>query len=172
LPYFRPDPPSPEGYPLKLFTGVREDAFFQTGHRHVPELRKKQPEPHLFISPGDANTYQVQAGEWVEVESIQGKVKMKVSIREDMPDGLIRIPHGWWKPETVQGKDQLSSAWTFSDAQLCPDSEDFLDREQGIPHFKGIPCRIHKLVSNAKQVTVSSRRLHDLSVGVDGAKGQ
>ena len=41
LPYFREDPPAPDGFPLKLFTGVREDSYFQTGHRHIPELRKK-----------------------------------------------------------------------------------------------------------------------------------
>ncbi len=149
LPYFRADPPNPEGFPLKLFTGVREDSFFQTGHRHVPELRKKQPEPHMFISKSDAKTYQVTQGEWVEIESIQGKVKMMTAIRDDMPKGLIRIPHGWWKPETTQGKDKLSSAWELSDAQLCPDNQDFLDAEQGIPHFKGIPCRINKITSHA-----------------------
>ena len=33
----------------------------------------------------------------------------------------------------------------YADAMLCPDDEDFLDREQGIPHLKGIPCRINKL---------------------------
>jgi len=30
------DPPAPDGFPLKLFTGVREDSYFQTGHRHIP----------------------------------------------------------------------------------------------------------------------------------------
>jgi len=33
----------------------------------------------------------------------------------------------------------------LADAQLCPDDDDYLDREQGIPHFKGIPCKINKL---------------------------
>ncbi|MEO1435043.1 MAG: molybdopterin-dependent oxidoreductase [Bacteroidota bacterium] len=149
LPYFRADPPAPEHFPLKLFTGVREDSFFQTGHRHIPELRKKQPEPQLFLSLADAKTYEVAQGEWVEIESIQGKVRMMVAIRDDMPQGLIRIPHGWWKPETQQGKETLSSAWDLSDAQLCPDHSDYLDREQGIPHFKGIPCKINKLMTHA-----------------------
>ena len=102
----------------------------------------------MFISISDAKTYEVETGEWVEIESVQGKVKMIVAVRDDMPQGLIRIPHGWWKPETKTGKENLSSAWELSDAQLCPDDDDFLDREQGIPHFKGIPCRINKLVSH------------------------
>ena len=72
---------------------------------------------------------------------------MQTAIREDMPPDLIRIPHGWWKPETERGVGTLSSAWEFADAQLCPDDEDYPDREQGIPHLKGIPCRIDKLAS-------------------------
>ncbi|MEM7512894.1 MAG: molybdopterin dinucleotide binding domain-containing protein, partial [Bacteroidota bacterium] len=150
LPYFKEDPPAPEGFPLKLFTGVREDSFFQTGHRHIPELRKKQPEPNMFISESDARTYQIEQGEGVDIESIQGKVSMIAAIRDDMPKGLIRIPHGWWKPETAGGKEHLSSAWKLSDAQLCPDTMDFLDREQGIPHFKGIPCRVNKIDNNTR----------------------
>ena len=62
---------------------------------------------------------------------------MKAAIRDDMQKGLVRIPHGWWLPEVG-----LDSAWEMADAQLCPDDDDFLDREQGIPHFKGIPCRV------------------------------
>jgi hypothetical protein len=37
-----------------------------------------------------------------------------------------------------------------ADAMLCPDDEDFLDREQGIPHLKGLPCRINKLGASAR----------------------
>jgi acetylene hydratase len=62
-----------------------------------------------------------------------------------MPEGLLRVPHGWWKPEMERGKDVLSGAWDFADAQVCPDDDDFLDIEPGIPHLKGIPCRIKKL---------------------------
>jgi hypothetical protein len=44
-----------------------------------------------------------------------------------------------------QGNGELSGAHKYADAQLCPDDEDYLDREQGIPHLKGIPCRISVL---------------------------
>ena len=50
LPYYRPDPPADPEYPLMMFTGVREDEYFQTGGRHIPELRKRKPEPVLFVS--------------------------------------------------------------------------------------------------------------------------
>jgi len=145
LPYFREDPPGDADYPLQMFTGVREDGYFQTAQRQVPEMRKRSPEPVLFVSPGTAHANNLQPDEWVEVENPLGKISIKVGIRDAMPDGLVRIPHGWWKPEMKTGAGHLSGALKYSDAQLCRDDDDYLDWEQGIPHLKGIPCRIIKL---------------------------
>lgn len=148
LPYFREDPPVDPEYPLKLFTGVREDGFFQTGHRHIEEMRKRHPEPLTFVSPGTAERYNLEEGEWVEVFNELAAISMKVAIKDAMPDDLVRIPHGWWKPEMQQGKDHLSGALKYADAQLCRDDEDYLDREQGIPHLKGVPCQIRKIAQD------------------------
>jgi anaerobic selenocysteine-containing dehydrogenase len=144
LPYFRDDPAPDPDYPLQMFTGVREGEYFQTGGRHIPELRARRPEPVLFVSPATARRYGLTEGEWVEAQTSLGRIEITVGIREQMPDDLVRIPHGWWKPETAQGNGELSGALKYADAMLCPDSDDFLDREQGIPHLKGIPCRIVK----------------------------
>ena len=144
LPYFREDPPVDPDYPLMLFTGVREDGFFQTAQRQVPEMRKRSPEPVMFVSPGTARDYELEEGDWVQVENETGKISVQVGIRDAMPDGLVRIPHGWWKPEMEPGAGKLSGALQYADAQLCRDDEDYLDREQGIPHLKGVPCRILK----------------------------
>jgi len=145
LPYFREEPEADANYPLRMFTGVREDGFFQTGHRHIPEMRERHPDPLVFVSPGTAGALSLEEGEWVEVANETGRITIKVTIRDNMPDGLIRIPHGWWKPEMRQGAGHLSGALKYADAQLCRDDPDFLDREQGIPHLKGVPCRIDKL---------------------------
>ncbi|MES2490333.1 MAG: molybdopterin-dependent oxidoreductase [Pseudomonadota bacterium] len=142
LPYWREAPPADPDYPLTMFTGVREAEYFQTGGRHVPEMRARKPEPVLFVSPNTAKQQQIREGEWVCVETRTGKVDIQVGVRANMPDGLVRIPHGWWKPETEQGLGKLSGAMQYADAQLCPDDDDYLDIEQGVPHLKGLPCRI------------------------------
>jgi hypothetical protein len=48
--------------------------------------------------------------------------------------------------------------WDFSDAQLSPDMDDegLVDREQGVPHLKGVPCRIRKC-TEAEVRTLASR---------------
>ena len=149
LPYFREDPREDPDYPLKLFTGVREDGFFQTGHRHISEMRERHPEPVAFVSPGTAKRFHLEEDEWVAVENELGSISIMISIRDSMPDGLVRVPHGWWKPEMPQGIEGLSGARKYADAQLCRDDADYLDREQGIPHLKGVACRIRKLVEAA-----------------------
>ena len=142
LPYWREEPAADPDYPLRLFTGLRDDAFFQTGHRHIEALRRRCPEPRMFITACDAAGAGLEDGGWAEVETRQGGCRMRVAVREDMPEGLVRVPHGWWLPEVPEGDGGLSGAWDHADAQLCADDPDFLDREQGIPHLKGIPCAV------------------------------
>lgn len=144
LPYWR-DAPASEPGELTLFMGIREDAFFQTGHRHIPALRARSPDPQLYITAHDAQAAGLAEGDWVAVITSQGRVKLRTAVRDDMPRGVVRVPHGWWLPERPEGDGTLSGAWEMADAQICPDDADHLDREQGIPHLKGIRCRLERL---------------------------
>jgi anaerobic selenocysteine-containing dehydrogenase len=147
LPYYREPALPTNEYPLMVFTGIREPEYFQTGHRHIPSLRGRNPEPRVFLNPDDALKSGVKDGDWVEVKTPQGSSVGKATVRPDLPVGLVRFPHGWWKPETTQGAEHLSSAWLHADAQICPDDPDYLDREQGIPHLRGIACSVRKFES-------------------------
>jgi hypothetical protein len=69
---------------------------------------------------------------------VAGKIYKLVTYREEIPEGLIRIPHGWWLPE-----EEDLGAFEHNDGIVIPDSDDYLDREQGIPHLKGVPCKIY-----------------------------
>lgn len=144
LPYWRADPPADPQWPLSMFMGIREDEYFQTGHRHIPALRARKPEPQLYIAALTAAQNGLAEGDWAEVVSPQGRVRLKTLIRDDMPAGVVRVPHGWWLPERAEGDGTLSGAWDFADAQICPDGPEHLDREQGVPHMKGLPCRVQK----------------------------
>ncbi|MDG2277133.1 MAG: molybdopterin-dependent oxidoreductase [Pseudomonadales bacterium] len=144
LPYYREGPAVSADYPYYVFTGVREDAFFQTGQRQIEVLRKRSPTPKLFMHPTDAARDGIDDGDWASLETETGQVKAKVSVQESMKEGHIRVPHGWWYPE-LRGTEPLAGAFISSDAVLCPDDPEFLDYEQGIPHFKGFPGRIVKM---------------------------
>jgi anaerobic selenocysteine-containing dehydrogenase len=144
LPYYREGPAKSAEYPYSVFTGVREDAFFQTGQRNIESLRKRSPSPKLFLHPVDATKEGVADGDWVKLETATGCVTAKILVQESMKEGHIRVPHGWWYPE-LRGSESLAGAFISSDAVLCPDDDEFLDAEQGIPHFKGFPGKITKI---------------------------
>ena len=91
-------------------------------------------------------TYDLADGDWARVSTSTGGMVGRAFRRSSMPAGLVRVPHGWWKPEAERGLEQLSGMWDFADAQITPDEEPTLiDLEQGIPHMKGVPCALAKL---------------------------
>ena len=137
LPYYRNVEVCDE-YPLKLFVGLREPQYFQSGQRHNRVLRKGNKLPRTFMHPNDVEKFGLNEGEWATIETVAGKIHMLVTVREEMPEGLIRIPHGWWLPE-----EDDQGAFEHNDAIVIPDTDDYLDREQGIPHLKGVPCKIY-----------------------------
>lgn len=144
LPYYRDVLTPTDEYPYRVFTGVREDPFFQTGQRNIEVLRKRVPTPLFFLHPADAEREGIEDGDWARLETATGQVVAKVATQESMKEGHLRVPHGWWYPE-LKGRAELAGAFISSDAVLCDDADDSLDAEQGTPHFKGFPGRIVKL---------------------------
>ena len=82
-------------------------------------------------------------GAWARVETATGAVVAKVSVQTTMQPGHVRVPHGWWYPET-RGTIELAGAFVSSDAVLCSDDDEFLDAEQGTPHFKADGVTLNK----------------------------
>ena len=146
LPYYREPPGTDERFPLTMFIGLPDDEYYRTGHRHIPEMRKRAQDPAFYISEADRQALCLEEGDWARVATATGAMVGRAFVRSGMPAGLVRVPHGWWKPESRRGMPHLSGAWAFSDAQITPDDHpDFIDLEQGIPHMKGLPCSLAKL---------------------------
>lgn len=143
LPYYRELPERSTDYPYLIFTGVREDPFFQTGQRNIESLRRRTPVPQLFLHPDDAGKEGLLDGDWAKLSTPQGSVLAQVAIHDTMKAGHVRVPHGWWYPET-RGHAELGGAFISSDAVLCSDDDEWLDHEQGVPHFKGFPGKLEK----------------------------
>ena len=152
LPYYREAAEPCERFPLQMFVGLPDDEYFRTGHRHVPELRRRAEDPTLLVKPEEASRLGIEEGGWARLETSTGAIVGRVFGRSSMPAGLVRVPHGWWKPESRQGGEHLSGMWDFCDALVTPDDDPALiDREQGIPHMKGMPYSLVRL--DAEEVT-------------------
>ena len=146
LPYYREVAGGGDEYPLSMFIGLPDDEYYRTGHRHIPELRKRAHDPAFYLSHQEMQAHKLDDGDWARVSTSTGSMVGRAFLRAGMPAGLIRVPHGWWKPESQTGLEHLSGMWSFADAQITPDEEPgLIDLEQGIPHMKGVPCALAKL---------------------------
>ncbi len=146
LPYYREAAEPSDEFPMSMFIGLPDDEYYRTGGRHIPELRQRAQDPTLLLNFDDAEELGLKDGDWAEVSTRTGTMQGRAFVRSSMPKGLVRVPHGWWKPESRSGLENMSGMWSFADAQITADEDpDLIDLEQGIPHMKGAPCRVTKL---------------------------
>jgi anaerobic selenocysteine-containing dehydrogenase len=94
-PLTRPD--LAERFPLVL-TCSKLTQFCHTQHRQIPMLRKQVPEPYLEIHPETAKRLGIAQGEWVEVESLLGRVRLKAKVTTGIHPRVVATQHGWWEP--------------------------------------------------------------------------
>jgi len=81
-------------YPFNLLAGERRSYNANATLRN-PEWRKKDMEGALKINPDDAIAYNIENGDWVNCYSSVGKVKIKTWITDEVPKGLLSMPHGY-----------------------------------------------------------------------------
>lgn len=106
LPYFVEPYESPlEGselaktYPLVMTNG-RLPYFHHGTLRNVPWLREIYPAPEIWIHPKAAAKYGISQGDWVNVESLRGKIKAKAWVTEGINPGVVYMER-FWTPETL-----------------------------------------------------------------------
>jgi anaerobic selenocysteine-containing dehydrogenase len=87
-----------QDYPLVL-TSFRLLQFVDQGHRNIPRLRGQQREPFIEIHPDTAAELSVLDGEWVNVETAMGKVRLKATYNGTLHPKVVCAPYGgWWQP--------------------------------------------------------------------------
>ncbi len=92
-PLFQPE--LAKDYPLHLTTGARTLEYLHSELRHIPKLKKRQPEPFAELHPETASEYEIEHGDWMEVKTVIDSIKIKVHVTEDILPGVINLPHGW-----------------------------------------------------------------------------
>ena len=143
LPYYEEptDPLANDDMPFEIFAGAREPANYNTNFHQIGFLREREPEPRLFIHPDDASSCNVVEGAWVRVATGHGAIDLVAHLDPCQKPGTLRVPHGWWKPETEPGLAAgLSSALIHNDGMLFSDEAWNLDSEQGLANLRGGIC--------------------------------
>jgi len=83
----------------------------------------------------------IAAGELAWVETVRGRMRLKVRTHERTHPKVVAIPHGWWLPEQP-GPDHgvlevCANVLTDDDPENC-------DVAFGGSPLKGLLCRVYK----------------------------
>lgn len=117
-----------EKYPYILSTGTRISSTIHSRLHEVPWARSLRPEPALEISTADAADLNVREGDWVEVSTPTGKLRMKVKISGKIQPGNVHLVHGYRE----------------CDSSRLIDSK-HLDYYSGFPCYRTNRCIVRKI---------------------------
>lgn len=118
-------------FPLVLITGGRFPPFYHSEFRQIPALRKLCQDPLVQINPQTAQNYGIKAGDWVEIETKQGKIFQKCIIKEDLHPDVVHAQHGWWFPEADLKEPSLGGLWKSNVNVLIDNDDRICDPQSG-----------------------------------------
>lgn len=140
---FRPIPlaedpaPLPDDFPL-LLTSRKPKHFFHSAYRHVQKLRKKHPEPVVWIARDSALRLGIAEGQEVFIETAHGRIRQRAHVTDALVHPVILADYGWWFPERTD--DPLRS-WDTSNLNVIT-AVDRTDPIMATPRLRAIPCRV------------------------------
>jgi anaerobic selenocysteine-containing dehydrogenase len=137
-PYSRPD--LAEEYPLILTTGARSPFFFHSEGRQLASLRRLQPDPQLEMHPETAAALGVRDGDWVWVETLRGRVRMRAKLTDGIHPKVVSAQHAWWFPE-MPGPEH---GCFESNVNVLTSDEPPYDPCFGSMTFSSLLCKVYK----------------------------
>jgi anaerobic selenocysteine-containing dehydrogenase len=126
-------------YPLLLLTGVKQAMYYHSHGRQIPSLRQLAPEPLIELHSETAASLGISAGQYAWVETVRGRLRAKVRLRDKMHPRIVQVPHGWWLPEQP-GPDH--GAFQVCANVLTDDDPENCDPAFGGSPLKGLLCRV------------------------------
>ena len=112
-------------YPLVLNTGSRLPMFIHSRTYRLGWTRGLHPDPAADLNPVDARRAGVEQGDWIDLTTPVGSVRVRANLTELVLPGVVHLYHDC--PE--------------ADANLLLDAE-HLDPVSGFPAYKGARCRV------------------------------
>jgi anaerobic selenocysteine-containing dehydrogenase len=133
-------------YPLMLLTGGRFQWMFHSEHRQVHPIRKHHPHPLVQVHPETARKLGIDDGDWVWIQSKNGRVKMKCTYFDGMDPRVVHAEHGWWFPELPGEEPWLHGVWESNINVLLDDDPEVCNKYSGGWPLKTGLCKIYKAI--------------------------
>jgi anaerobic selenocysteine-containing dehydrogenase len=100
----------------------------------------------------------IAKGDYIWIETVRGKLRMKVTTNEQTHDKVVSIPHGWWLPEAPAPDHGI---FEVCSNVLVDDDLDNCDVVLGSSPLKALLCRVSK--AEAPERTITERYNDSLS---------
>jgi anaerobic selenocysteine-containing dehydrogenase len=151
LPRYEEAPESPESnpelakeYPLMLISGGRFLPMYHSEHRQVDSVRKRHPHPLVQINPKTASKLEINDGDWVWIETLRGRIRMKCRYFDGIDPRVVHAEHGWWFPELPGEEPWLHGVWE-SNVNVLTDDSDVCNKLSGGWPLKTALCKVYKV---------------------------
>ena len=135
------DPVLAEEYPL-ILTNAKVVQFRHSGGKQIATLRGSHPEPITTIHPETAKNLGIKEGDWVYIETKNGRIKQKVALSPSLDPSTVIVDYGWWYPE--RDVSDLYG-WAESNVNILTSNKPPFSRELGSPNFRGLACKVYKV---------------------------
>jgi anaerobic selenocysteine-containing dehydrogenase len=127
-------------YPL-VFTSRKDGCYRHSGGRQIASLRGSHPEPTTYVHPQTAEQLGIANGDWVYIETRQGKIKQRAILSADIDPRVVVVDYGWWFPE--DGATDLYG-WAESNINILTSDKSPFNREMGSVNLRGALCKVYK----------------------------
>jgi anaerobic selenocysteine-containing dehydrogenase len=126
-------------YPLILTTGAKIGCFFHGEYRQIKSLRKRNPDPLVEIHPETAALLSIKEGDWVWIETKEGRVKMRAKLFDGIARDVISAQHAWWFPEDRPPE----YGWKKSSVNLLI-GDMMCDPDTGSQALRSLLCKVYR----------------------------
>jgi thiosulfate reductase/polysulfide reductase chain A len=147
LPRYEEPPRSPistpdlaEDYPLFLISGSRVIYYWHSCYRQQGKLRNAYHDPLLQIHPRTASRMGIADGDWVYVETPEGRIKQKAKLTEGIHPLVVHADGYWWFPEKSGEAPGLFGVWDSNINAIIPTNPKLFDYA-GDYVFRGLLCK-------------------------------
>ena len=138
-------------FPLILNTGrVRDHWHTMTRTGNSARLSSHSFEPVCQIHPGDAQRFDIEDKQLIQVQSAQGEVVVRAAVTDEVLSGQVFLPIHW--------NDQFAA-----DAVVSKLIADSVDPISGQPEYKHTPVMIKPYAARWYGFLLSRRRLENIT---------
>jgi ferredoxin-NADP reductase len=141
VPVVEPTPSDPE-YPLTL-TCAKNGYFCHSQHRALSSLRRRSPEPLVYLHPDLAARRGITDGQYVRIRTAKASVRMKARLDPSMRPDIVVAEYGWWQETPDLGLPGYPHLNDDGPNYNLLSTDDRRDPISGSVPLRSIPCDVH-----------------------------